>query len=441
MLAMFRNAAVGVVTLMAILAACDFACAATYYVRLDGNNGNPGTENSAAGAWRTIAASVRKLHPNDALLIEDGTYIEDEIKFEIKGSEQRRTTIRAMKKHGAKIVSSKMNRYHAINMQDSVGVTLDSLDISFEPGGVSDNAGVNVGGNWNVIRNCHIHGAPMSGIQGYLCDNLLIENNVCRSNCKGGTTENGSGISVYHPVSRQNNSGFHIIIRNNVCRENEATNAVVNGKPTDGNGIIIDDFHCKQNWDRTATRNMNYPHPSLVENNLCFKNGGRGIHVFASDNTTVRNNTVCHNNHILKDHWDTGEIQIDGGRNSAVCNNISVTNPEISQRPVALKVCQDNSSTLVRNNILCGNPFSSWDTKTVLDSPGNGGNLTSPDVVFPRFVDGTTGGYRDFRLTAGSPAVDAGYDENRAAADFEGDPRPSGTRGDIGYDEFIVAGE
>ena len=40
----------------------------------------------------------------------------------------------------------------------------------------------------------------------------------------------------------------------------------------------------------------NYVFNTLVENNLAYGNGGKGIHIFLSDNVTVRNNAAHWNN-------------------------------------------------------------------------------------------------------------------------------------------------
>ena len=50
--------------------------------------------------------------------------------------------------------------------------------------------------------------------------------------------------------------------------------------------------------------------------------------------------------------------------------------------------------------------------------------------VDPRFVDPVV---RDYHLSAGSPARDAV--NAGPATDFEGDPRPRGSRFDLGADE------
>jgi parallel beta-helix repeat protein len=59
---------------------------------------------------------------------------------------------------------------------------------------------------------------------------------------------------------------------------------------TDGNGIIIDDSRNSQGGGGPP-----YVGTFLIENNLVFDNGGRGINIFESDNVIARNNTLYQN--------------------------------------------------------------------------------------------------------------------------------------------------
>ena len=104
----------------------------------------------------------------------------------------------------------------------------------------------------------------------------------------------GSGISIYEARAVSDGAaGFHNVVRNNVSYANLITLSC-NKCHTDGNGIIMDDFQNTQT--STSWKNRTYPYASLVENNLVFGNGGKGIQVFVSDNITLRHNTAYYNN-------------------------------------------------------------------------------------------------------------------------------------------------
>lgn len=408
----------------------------TYYVRTDGNDSNSGLENTPEGAWLTIQASATKISGGDSLLVADGDYIEDEIKF-YNGDNTKNTPIvvKSANRHGAKIIST--SAYHAMNLTNSVALTIDGFEITFEENTSSEHHGINLEGNWITIKNCLIHGAPFSGIQGYLCDNVRIENNIIYDNCKGtGTTvhENGSGISIYHPISHEPGKGFHIIIRNNIMYDNVATNNVGStGFPTDGNGIIMDDFHCSQSWDHSRTGGNNYPYSSLIENNLIFNNGGRGVHVFGSDNVTVRNNTVYYNCWVLQDYLDPGEITVENARNNKLYNNIAVSLPDL-ERGGSIRVANDNSTTTIKNNLIIGKRmFSAWDTETSIDTT----NKKSKIDTLTAFINPSTDpSVADFHLQSISYAIDRGTNTNMGNFDLDYMARPANGTVDIGCYEY-----
>lgn len=411
--------------------------AAVYYVRTDGKDTNTGKTDSPEGAWKSVKTAASRVKGGDQVVVADGTYYEGEIIFRAEtNTKATPILLQSASRHGAKIVSTSL--YHAFNLGNSVNVTIDGFDITFQEKTTSEYHGINVGGNWNVIRNCKIHGAPFSGIQGYLCDNLLIENNILYDNCKGTgikVHENGSGISIYHPISRQAGEGFHIIIRNNFIYNNVALNNVGStGFPTDGNGIIMDDFHCGQDWDKDLTKLVNYPYASLVENNLIVNNGGRGVHVFSSDQVTMRNNTCYHNGWKLDDYtMDPGDLTVESGKNNVIVNNIAVSRPDL-KRGGAIRIALDNSTTQVKNNLVAGPKLlSSWSTSVKLDNT----NKTSGNALFPAFVNPTYDlTSANFHLKATSPAIGAGTSSNSAETDIDGLARPLGSGIEMGCYEY-----
>ena len=75
----------------------------TLYVRQDGDDSNPGTENSASGAWRTITYALSQLVAGDELLLGDGLYQENGLTLRnLRGTSDKVTTVRSINKWGAK---------------------------------------------------------------------------------------------------------------------------------------------------------------------------------------------------------------------------------------------------------------------------------------------------------------------------------------------------
>jgi hypothetical protein len=153
-----------------------------------------------------------------------------------------------------------------------------------------------------------------SGIGMMKVDHVLIDGNECYGNSWWSW---GSGISIYEPEAKPLNAGeaepaFRIVVRNNVSHDNVREVSGDGSQYTDGNGIIMDDFIHWQNDPKVA-----YPHRSLVENNLVYANGGKGIAIHWCNGITTRRNTSVGNNLDNKNTatWRGELSQQDGERN------------------------------------------------------------------------------------------------------------------------------
>ncbi len=262
------------------------------------------------------------------------------------------------------------------------------------------------------------------GIGAQQTDYVLIERNVVHGNSMRSPWQ-CSGISIYQAKNFDNVPGFHNIIRKNISYAN--MNVVVddkisknNGKTTDGNGIIIDDFRQTQYGSTAAP----YTGQTLVENNLVFDNGGRGIHVFLSDDVVVRNNTVIQN---LKDKNLVGPYN---GELSAVkSKGVTFVNNIVQVRPGANYALVDGYSADNQwdyNLAFGGQRFrhdksnATWGEHNLFD-------------VDPKFVSPSLDRARaDFHLQPDSPALGIGLASAAPADDFEGKPRPAGKKPALG---------
>ena len=153
-------------------------------------------------------------------------------------------------------------------------------------------------------------------------------------------------------------AGFHNVVRNNICFGNRVIDLPGNPEPahTDGNGIIIDDFRNTQLPDvgqygqlKSRKSATNYVFNTLVENNLSYGNGGKGIHIFLSDNVTVRNNAAHWNNRdeLNPGTW-RGELSNFLGSNNIWVNNIGIANPAINGSNTAIGEFELNELRLVQ---------------------------------------------------------------------------------------------
>jgi len=209
------------------------------------------------------------------------------------------------------------------------------------------------------------------------------------------------------------------VVSGNVVWNNADQSA---GNPdSEGHGLILD--NCASSGG------------ARIENNVIFNNEGWCIAVLNSNNALIRNN-VCYHNGIRQD--GSGEISVRGNR-LAIYNNIMV--PRSGQLAFIIKFSNSSfavdPSTIAENNNLL-NVNSSATAVVWGEASGtlaqyrssNGRGWGSQDIAAdPRFVDPAA---TNFRLQAGSPAIDKGSTAQGTATDFDGQPRPQGSATDIG---------
>ena len=423
----------------------------TWYASPNGGTNAAGTRADPLA----LQSAFNSMSGGDEVVLLDGTYFTDnEVGIYFRsGTAGQPTLIRAENRWGAKI--STTAQYQAFTIQDSDYVTVDGIEVEItDP---STQSFTNTSGfstfrsNHITIKNCYAHDFGCNGFSFQSGDYFTLENSVARDNAKQSQL-NCSGISIYQPKQLDQNDGYHMIIRNNVSFENEVNIPFVNGdvsadQPTDGNGIILDDFNNTQN----GSTNGKFTGASLIENNLCYNNGGAGIKVFETENVMVRNNTCWHNLTIMRFYDGRfGEIDVafTVGADITVANNIAVAantdnvwamnyTPAINPSNGYL---QRYSNLFVGTVRMPGDNF--WDAYGDDVQAGN-------QQGYPGFANPTvtlSGGFnsvRDFdqyfRLTAGSPAVNSAYTGQDWLGrnvfndtDLEGDARPQGDARDKG---------
>ncbi len=427
-------------------------CATTFYVRTDGNDANDGLADNSTRALRTIQKGVDKMRGGDVLIVGNGTYNTSGLIYidGKSGTAAQRTIIKAQNRWGAKIRTA--NLYGAIEVRNSSYITIQNFDVGHQfPTDGSKNQGSGIqsfdSDYVNVLDN-YVHDCGCGGISFREGDYATIQGNVTRDNAKL-SRYNCSGISVYQPEQLNNNSGFHIVIRRNVSFENECTlpfdvGAGTFAKPTDGNGIILDDF---QNSQRTGY--AAYKAQTLVENNLVFNNGGAGIKVFATDNATIRNNTAWHNNRILKNYSGTpGDIAVTYSPGIfEVYNNVSVSLNEAACSALEYINSPNYGYMNRQSNLLVGtvkmpSDNSKWGASNDL-------TVGRSNQGYPQFANATTsiGSFSSvndfdqyFRLKSASPGANSGNNGLAAGNDLEGTTRPQNGTVERGCYEGATSG-
>jgi hypothetical protein len=275
------------------------------------------------------------------------------------------------------------------------------------------------GNHHMVIRNCKIHDFPGGGIGGIKSDYVTVENNLIY-NVNWYTMYASSAISLWHTYNSDMETGYKNFVRGNTCYNSKTLVKWISCKClSDGNGIIIDDNRMTQD----GSIGLPYVGRTLVENNLCFNNGGSGIHAFSSNHVDIINNTAYHNGTVVG-YADIFQSDADDGK---VINNIMYSRD-------GGKV---NSNSNTKNVVFDYNIYFNGNAEV------KGAHDKFADPMFLNAsVDASVA---NFQLQQGSLAIDYGTSVLTAPAtvpakDILGNTRPFGNGIDLGaYESLYTA--
>jgi parallel beta-helix repeat protein len=436
-----------------------YTCVHNYYVATNGNDANPGTQ---ASPWLTIqnadtAAGGRVA--GDCVNVAAGTYAAG-VQPTHGGNLASPTgyvVYRCQTLDGCKITASGGNAGPAFNISSSGSgpnhLVLDGFELAassktlygvgaevYFPDG-NDTGGTTSHHIW-IINNI-IHGYGQAGVGTGGGEYVYFLHNLAYGNTNTACSAQGSGIGIviaraitgYTPTTADLAwAPFHNVVEWNVTYDNIINQCGTASDPydTDGNGIIMDTFN------NAGSTNVVYPYQTLVANNVSYNNGGKGVHIFRSDNVTVANNTAYDNNlDPFNDGIGRGEIDSVESQNNVFLNNIAYPVPATSGSdprcegvdytnlapytcPLMTNVAFDGVSTpgtvsnVWSNNISFGGapPYGWGPDGNVMLSPDtmNCSAGTDPNQcnVDPKFSSVTNS---NFALQPGSPAIGYGQSE------------------------------
>jgi parallel beta-helix repeat protein len=396
--------------LMGLAAAPTAAAPTTYYLAPNGNDNNPGTE---AQPWRNLWTAAGKMKPGDTVLVKNGNYKHFEIRT--SGQPDAWITYRAYPGHNPRI--------NGVDVAQGILVKgVSYIEISgFNLQGSSGNqfwigSGINIEQSHHirVVNNTVGHWGG-GGISARESDHITIENNIVHDNAKTARFGN-SGISLFEMQNRGGAAtGFNNVIRGNTAYRNEnryapyysGDNPYDSSKIDDGNCIIID-----RGNDRSYTGS------TLIENNVCFDNGGRGIHTYRSSNVMVRHNTLFQNQRT--DSINDGELTAIESQNIQFFNNLAYTRPGARA-----------TNTWASSNITYSHNLF-YNTNRIPDKSGT--DITGQDpLLLNASIDP---GQANFRVLANSPIINAANAAQGVSHDISGRGRPYGGGYDIGAYEY-----
>ncbi len=419
-----------------------YTCRTNYYVSTHGSDLNNGT--SVGQAWFSLTHAISYLsslggtHGGVCVNVQPGTYNESNYAFGLGGSSDTPggyLVFRSMMLHGATVQVPAANASNpstdAFRFDQEHYIVVDGFNLvgqvipgSRESGIVSNGYGT-PGDHLKVINNILAdHGG--AGVAVTHTDYFVAEGNIIFGNANTSPNEE-SGISSWQAVASDTAPGFHNIISDNIVFNNAEIN---NGLSIheDGNGIIIDDFRNTQNGSTYGI----YAPQTLIENNLVFGNGARGIHVYSSNNVTLLNNTTLDNalDPIGLGTWRP-ELDAVNSANILYANNIAVAlevkNQWNAPNVSFLDISTDNSNI---NNLWANNlSFNGTVGQASIFFYGTHSTITSAKGnklgQNPKFVNP---GLNEFTLQSGSPAILAGTNAyGYPPDDLAGNVRSAGT--------------
>ena len=348
----------------------------TYFVSPNGSdNFDAEQAQDRATPFQSIQRAVDAARAGDTVIVLDGTYSE-EVFLRHSGTAEQEITIEAENPQGVRLLGF-------IHGRDVSYITVDGFDVTNSNENVITQGIVFFESHHITISNNLVRDSFGGGIAFNQSDSILIEGNTTSGNAFFDPDAH-SGISVYQPQRREDAEGeYGVIIRNNLSYENfnmVGNQNCCNGRPTDGNGIVLDDFQNSQD----GGNGIDYDRRTLVENNITHSNGGNGIHVFRSHEIDIRNNTSVGNVINLN---NGAQINVSSSRDVNVYNNI-------------VSALTDENAVRTSNSSRVTLEFN------VIDGPAVGFSNDSSN-----FFDADPGFRNDsFELTANSVAIDQGRD-------------------------------
>jgi serralysin len=422
-----------------------YTCESEYFVSPMGSDSNDG--KSMATALKTIGAATKlSLHAGDCVTVADGTY-DETVLVTTSGSLDTCTgyvVFRAASAGGAKVVST--DPYNGFMVNASY-VMVDGFDLEDTSTGSAFTAGTNTLSGGTVIVYHHIaalrniaHDSGGAGIAAIHSDYVRIEGNTVYNNSSR-STYGDSGIDLWEMQASDNQPGFHIVIRNNASYLNVESDIPANLQ-TDGEGIIVDSFDFADPTYGTTP----YAQETLIENNIIWGNGGRGIEaagVQPTSHVTIRNNTLMGDN-TQQQQYGGSEV-VSWGNGNVVTNNIVVlgataqngtapnqTTVAIADRcgPSPTNVQVTGGSTWMNNIVYTLKSGAPLTSSNCITTPSNyttipmGSNLFGVDPALPAET-ASSPSVPDFEIVTGNPAVHTGTGSNFAPFDYAYVTRPN----------------
>ena len=368
----------------------------TYFVSPTGSDANPGSETAP---FRTIQRAADVAQPGNVVIVENGVWTDTDgdgsvVAINRGGTASAYITFRARNKWGAKLDGQNGRAAQGFDFNNGVGwVRIEGFEIYGianvgSPRGSASGIDAYDGGHDSQIVGNHIHDI------GRVCTN-------------SGNTNGEVGIFVQQP---------NLLIEENLIHDIGRFFPGENGCSYDSG------FTGYMTLDHGIYLNGGSPGAdgALIRNNIFYNTRhGWAIQWYPGSLSNIRvvNNTFAYGN----PNKNYTHIVLDASiSNSSIVNNVFY-NPEGGR---TIEAAGFSGSITIANNITTGSAMT--DRSSTPTGMTLSGNLLSTDA---RFVNAAG---RDFHLSAGSPAINAGQATSLSTRDFDGRARPQGGAYDMG---------
>jgi parallel beta-helix repeat protein len=404
------------------------AVLATFYVATNGNDNNNGAGTTP---WATLQHAVDNINAGDTIVVRAGTYAG--FRIEESGTATGYKTIKSAV--NAKVVINapgSENRHNSNieveNFDETVGYwRIRGLEVTNAP-----LAGIDLrDADFIQVMDCYVHDNTRWGIFTGFADNIVITRNTV------------TGSKVEHGIY-MSNSGDNASITDNIVANNYECGIQFNADISQGgdgimsNNLIARNIVYGNGAGGGSALNFDGLVNSRVVANLLYNNKAGGIVLYRGDaavgssGNLVVNNTIdmpatarwavnintnsinnqLYNNIIIQNHPTRGVISIDASSRTGFKSDYNLfIGPRFSLDG------QNTTTTLAQ-----------WRTSTGQDS--HSFTAASADALFANYTA------RDYRLKAGSPAIDKGRNIQPVGTDIRGKPRKIGVNVDIGAYEY-----
>ena len=412
--------------ILAVVSLTVSAYSATYYVSGTGSDSNSGL--SVTAPFQTIQAAANLTVPGDTVYVMNGVYTTcagcNLLDITRSGTAAAWISYLAYPGHQPRIYGGaawnaieihggaayiEISGFHVQGNLQNVTLaqcTADALQATPDP--ACNGNGIDIDGRQDGANKPHhiliagneIYDCLGGGIGTEEADYVTIQDNFVHENAWYSRYGN-SGISVFESWNYDQGPAPHTIVQRNRLFDNRSLIPYGDtGKPTDGDGIIIDTSRNNQPGSDPIGA---YQGGFLVQNNLSVNNGGGGLLTYQSDNVTFLNNTVYGNGLVV----NYADVFVNQSGTVNVWNNVV-----------------ESAATGTAVNVY-GSSNVQFDYNVYWNGPVNATPGTHDLTADPQFnALGTDPSTSDFHVLESSPAARSGNLAVAPPDDLEGLSRP-----------------